>query len=505
VWVATLQVPLEQSEPTRQVLPVAQGGQTPPQSTSVSVPFLTASAQLAAWQLPAEQTPLLQSEGTAQDLPSGHGAQVPPPQSTAVSAPFLTPSAQLGAWQFPLEQTPLVQSLPDVQLVRQAEKPHTYRPQELVPPARQVPAPSHVAGEVATPPLQLPGVQAVPALQSAQLPAPLQKSVEAQVATGLAVQAFRGSAPATTLVQVPGVALHCWQPPAQAVLQQTPSTQKPLAQVPFDAQAAPCGEAQTPARQAPLEQSPLTVQALPAAQPGQTPPQSTSVSTPFLTASAQLAGWQVPPLQTPLVQSPGAPQVLPSGHGAQVPPPQSTAVSAPFFTPSTQLATRQDPAAQTPLGQSAPPTHWTHAPAPSHRTPPLEVHAEPAGLGDWLGTPATQTPTLQSPLGDGRSTSSLAATRSPLPSHWFDLQSPGFGSPIFVPAAFGVSAHCPPAQAAERQALDGTGQVVASVQTGALGELVPPQPMSPRTTAATSAAERGMRMESPGGEPRRRS
>jgi hypothetical protein len=345
---------------------------------------------------------------------------------------------------------------------------------------------------VATPPLHEAGAHVVPADQTAQAPAPLQKSVDPQEAWDVAVQAFRGSLPATALVQLPAApgALHCWQPPAQALLQQTPSTQKPLAQVAFMAQVVPSGAAQTLPRQAPLEQSRLMVQVFPAEQGGQGPPQSTSVSVPFLTRSAQLGGWQVPEEQTPLTQSVPPWQVLPSGHGAQIPPPQSTAVSLPFFTPSAQLAAWQVPAEQTPLAQSEPETHWTQEPAPSHRTPPLEVHTEPAGLGDWPGTPATQRPTLQSLLADGRSPSSLAAARCPLPSHWFDLQSPGVGSLIFVPTGFGVSPHCPPAQVAAKQALEGTGQVVASVQIGAVAELVPPQPVSPRTSAATTAAER---------------
>jgi hypothetical protein len=50
----------------------------------------------------------------------------------------------------------------------------------------------------------------------------------------------------------------------------------------------------------PLWQSPLTRHALPLAQPGQLPPQSTSVSSPFFTASLQVGTWQVPPLQTRL-------------------------------------------------------------------------------------------------------------------------------------------------------------------------------------------------------------
>jgi hypothetical protein len=63
------------------------------------------------------------------------------------------------------------------------------------------------------------------------------------------------------------------------------------------------------------------------------PPQSTSVSWPFLTLSKHEApvAWQMPPPQDPLEQSALARQPLPSAQVGQVPPPQSTSVSLPFF------------------------------------------------------------------------------------------------------------------------------------------------------------------------------
>ena len=102
------QTPLWQSEPAVQDLPVAQGAQLgPPQSTSVSAPFLTASLQAGAVQIPAEQILLWQSEKAVHALPPAHGAQLGPPQSTSVSVPFLTASLQAGAVQTPPEQTSL--------------------------------------------------------------------------------------------------------------------------------------------------------------------------------------------------------------------------------------------------------------------------------------------------------------------------------------------------------------------------------------------------------------
>jgi hypothetical protein len=53
---------------------------------------------------------LMQSVPTLQLLPDGHAGHVPPPQSTSVSFPFLTRSVQVGAWHVPPMQTPLTQS-----------------------------------------------------------------------------------------------------------------------------------------------------------------------------------------------------------------------------------------------------------------------------------------------------------------------------------------------------------------------------------------------------------
>jgi len=62
--------------------------QLPPQSTSVSAPFLMPSLQLAAAgvaQTPLLQKPLMQSVPTKQFFPFAHAKHVPPPQSTSVS------------------------------------------------------------------------------------------------------------------------------------------------------------------------------------------------------------------------------------------------------------------------------------------------------------------------------------------------------------------------------------------------------------------------------------
>ena len=86
------QFPLWQSVPTLHILPFAHAGHPgppPPQSTSVSVPLRTPSLQVGAWQvwLAGLHTRLVQSDPKRQCLPTAHGGQVPPPQSTSVSIP----------------------------------------------------------------------------------------------------------------------------------------------------------------------------------------------------------------------------------------------------------------------------------------------------------------------------------------------------------------------------------------------------------------------------------
>jgi hypothetical protein len=113
-----VQTPLPQSVPNVQILPAAHGVQLPPQSMSVSEPFFTVSEQPAVWQTELEQIADVQSVAAAHALPTPHlVAQVAPvvatpPQSTSVSVPFFTASGQTGALQRELVQTPLTQSAP---------------------------------------------------------------------------------------------------------------------------------------------------------------------------------------------------------------------------------------------------------------------------------------------------------------------------------------------------------------------------------------------------------
>jgi hypothetical protein len=87
----------------------------------------------------------------------------------------------------------------------------------------------HIASAVSTPPLQLSGPHCVSAAYLAQLPLPSQTPFRSQAFLPLSLQVPRGSAePAAVLVQVPAepCELQVRQPPAQVLVQQTPSTQK---------------------------------------------------------------------------------------------------------------------------------------------------------------------------------------------------------------------------------------------------------------------------------------
>lgn len=189
-------------------------------------------------------TPLTQSETEPQFLVAAHLLQLPP-QSMSLSLPFFTPSVQIGAWHTLLVHTPLTQS-------------------------------------------ELP----VHALPAEHLPQP--------------------PPPQSTSVSLPFL---------------TPSVQ--------------IGALHVPPEQTLLAQSVFVLQVWPVMQPGQdVPPQSTAVSVPFLTLSVQIGAWHVfvvVPLHTPLTQSPAIEQVLPVAHAPQLPP-QSVSVSVPFLTPSAQVA-----------------------------------------------------------------------------------------------------------------------------------------------------------------------
>lgn len=143
-----------------------------PQSTPLSLPFLTPSAQLAFWQIPAVQTPSRQSSlwshfrPVAQRLPCAR--QSGPPQSRSVSAPFKTMSPQVGpgsppaapAWPAEPADDPPVPPTTPVPPVPPAPPPS--------PPAPGLPA---LPAEVVAPPPAVPAVEPPPPAAPAIAPA----------------------------------------------------------------------------------------------------------------------------------------------------------------------------------------------------------------------------------------------------------------------------------------------------------------------------------------------
>src|SRR5262245_50526546 len=99
-----------------QCLPVAHLLQLgPPQSTSVSLPFRTASEQVGAWQIEAAHTPLTQSPLTPQPSPARQVAPQLPPQSMSLSFWSCVPSehvaAQWPTWHRPPWQSALTEQI----------------------------------------------------------------------------------------------------------------------------------------------------------------------------------------------------------------------------------------------------------------------------------------------------------------------------------------------------------------------------------------------------------
>jgi hypothetical protein len=288
--------PLWQSLAAEQVLPAAHlPHEAPPQSVSVSVPFLTRSVQLDAWHRPAVHTPLWQSPATLQTLPAAHLPHVPPPQSMSVSAPFLTLSVQVAARHLSGEpkHTPLWQSAGSAHVAPAPHLGHAPPPQS-----------TSVSVPFLTTSAQLGAWQMLPMHTPAwQSDATLHILPAGHLPQVAPPQSMSVSVPFFTLSPHVGAWHLSGEPVHTPLWQSEPATQMPL--------VGHFGHAP--------------------------PPQSTSVSVPFFTVSVQLDDWQMLPTHTPLWQSVPPLHTLPATHFGQPAPPQSTSVSVPFFTRSVQL------------------------------------------------------------------------------------------------------------------------------------------------------------------------
>jgi hypothetical protein len=167
-----------------------------------------------AQQTPSAQTPDWHS------APLVHAAPLP---SGSVHAPWL-------------HTKPAAQSAAVAHVVKQAPPLHAYGAQSVPPEASpHVPDPSQICA-FTTVPWQTVAPQLVPAAHSSHAPAPLQAPSVPQVDAACCAHSLSGSVPAaigphTPFAPPPFFAvLHAWQSPVHALLQHTPSAQKPLAQ-----------------------------------------------------------------------------------------------------------------------------------------------------------------------------------------------------------------------------------------------------------------------------------
>jgi hypothetical protein len=314
---------------------------------SVSRPFLTASVQLGATHRPLVHTRLLQSPPVPQPKPGSQRAQLAkPPQSTPLSPPFCTPSLQEGTAHLKLVlHLPSAQSPFTAQLWPSA--------QSLFRVLQGAVLPQSVSDSLA---FFTPSVQ-VAAWHTCPVQTPVVHSL-ARLQPWPALQAGHDP-PQSVSVSFPSLRLSL-----QVAAVQTNPTHRLLMQSPLPTQELPVmhGEHELPPQSVsvslpslrpslqlavthtlfvhtPVRQSPATLQARPVAHLLvllQEPPQSVSVSVPFLTVSLQLGTLHTSglPAHTPLVQSLASAQDLPSMHAAHEPPPQLTSVSLPFFTVS---------------------------------------------------------------------------------------------------------------------------------------------------------------------------
>ncbi len=199
-------------------------------------------------------------------------------------------------------------------------------PHGTVPPSTQVPVPLHVSWFDCTPPTHDCAAHTVPNGWSAHALMPLQTPVIWQLDAASCAQSLSGSWPFATGPHTPSrpwpflVAEQASQVPEHAVSQQKPSTQLPLVHwlVAVHALPSPRSSVQTPL---------VPTVAVP----------QNWVAPQF--ASAVHAS-HTPALQNPLWQSPAARQSLVFGQGAHEPP-QSTSVSSPFLAVSVQAAFTQ--------------------------------------------------------------------------------------------------------------------------------------------------------------------
>jgi hypothetical protein len=136
----------------------------------------------------------------------------------------------------------VLQSPSPAQVVLQAVAPQTYAPHDCVTRAGQEPVPAQLAAIVSTPPLQEGARHCVAAPGYVQLAAfePLQAPPQADPSDVHAARVPWGAPDTVLQMPSPPLTSHAWHCPLQALPQQNPSTQNPVAHSPLPPQAVPC-------------------------------------------------------------------------------------------------------------------------------------------------------------------------------------------------------------------------------------------------------------------------
>jgi hypothetical protein len=312
---------------------------------------------------------------------------------------------------------------------------------------------------------ELPGVhvalaQTVPSWNSAQWPKPSQNPLSPHVAGPWLVQSLCGSVSTLAPEQTPSVPpvsalVHASQVLLHALLQHTPSAQKPLVHC-----------------EGPVQSEPPTFWFT------QVPPLIVMSQNFPLAQSASFAHWtHVMAVQTPLAQSVAMRHALVRAHGGHEEPPQSTSVSVPSFMPSLHEGDTHWLPVQTSLPvQSAVLLHPTQVPLPSQTLPPSSEHEVPFEACDVPQALPVHVFVMHLVCWDGQSDGMTHATQLPLPSQTV----PPWSEHIVSAPAFMV-VHMPAEHAAVLQLVLVAGQSVAGLvhMTPVLVVVVVAPPMPP--------------------------
>jgi len=351
-FVVEAQLRLTQSLGVAHVAPAVHAPHVgPPQSTSVSAPFLTPSLHVAAAQVPdvALQLEVEQSLPTVQLTPTPQALQEPPPQSTPVSAPFRIPSEHVAAAHVLVVELVVV----FVSLLKVLVVVVTQLLLKQSPWTTQVVFAAHFGHE--EPPQSTPLSLAF--FMPSEQVAAAQLFVVALVTLLVTVVQCTLMQSASTLQLLP--APHGPQGPPQSTPVSAPLSMPSEQDAAAHVLVVTFVVALVTETQFPLEQSLPTSQVTPTAHGPHEPPQSVPVSLPFLIVSLHVAAAHVLVVtlvvvfvallkmlvvvvtQLLLQQSPESTHVASAPHFGQELPPQSVADSFPFLMPSEQVAATQ--------------------------------------------------------------------------------------------------------------------------------------------------------------------